>query len=401
VVSNNGNGGVDFVNYAAAAPAFKFWTGNQYYAQFRQNGLDIVGNGTAITTGTDLIDAHYNFNGGALINISNGNAGNVTQAGYGINNGVSGVNLWLTQTGPGYVAGANGIGPNTGYLYADRRLALLSGQQDGSPVDIIVKGIKVGTFEFGSPDPGIAGLSLSYTGGINSNIKFGNTSGGGYLTSYGAGNFNLSGGCYTSAGQWFASATNCTIVNGDVNSIGFFMSSGNTVGSAPAVTQVGNWQNTGLTISNGVDIENHLTIFGYTNNLVWNTWTPILSATVTPPTYTVGTAQGYYWTLGPYWFWSFWLSWSGATGGNGSLLVSGLPFTNTASTNAYTGASCYNWGGTTLTLDAGYTNLGIQAGPTGSSFTVVENGSGQTAGNILPYRNGSGQMLCQGWSKSP
>lgn len=181
-------------------------SGGAQLAQWRTGGLDIG----STTVGADAIDV-TGAGSSELIYVKNTGTSTTGQAGFGATNNVSGVNLWLNQTGPNYTGST--VGPNTGYLYADRGLALLSGQNDGSPITMWVAGAKMGT--------------LSNTGGYDE-LMF---TGGG-INSGAMPNMNYVAGAHVNAaGSWLADATSANIINEYSATIGFYADTGLTAAS--------------------------------------------------------------------------------------------------------------------------------------------------------------------------
>jgi hypothetical protein len=174
------------------------------------------GVGIGQPVGNDPLDITKNVNGSTTVLVTNGNAGANTQAGFGATNLVSGVNLWLQQTGPAYSGNAS-LGPNEGYLYADEKLALLSGAKDGSPIELWASNIKAAEIEWNYPDAGMGGLR------VFNNTSTGLWVGSATLTSVGGGNLNLMGGAYYNGTNWIATATGVSpLMNSQMGSFGFY-----------------------------------------------------------------------------------------------------------------------------------------------------------------------------------
>jgi len=185
---------------------------------------------------TNDINVSDNFNGSALVMVNNGNAGTSTQAGYGATNGVSGVNLWLNQTGPGYTAG---LGPNVGYLYADRKLALQSGAQDTSPMRFDVGGNHLLDLDWGHDLGGFTGIHI-IPNTWSQFIEGPNGSQGISISSIGANNFNITAGAYYNGTNWVANSTaQAPLMNAGQGQFGFYRQP--VTWSTPVGSNLGGW----------------------------------------------------------------------------------------------------------------------------------------------------------------
>ena len=121
------------------------------------------------------------------------------------------------------------------------------------------------------------------------------------------------------------------------------------------------------------------------------TWTPLFRCTTTNPTYTVTSATGKYTKVGNVVYYSFYLySSGGATGGSGSVVVGGLPFT--AGYTSVRGFPTYLfWGGVNKWAADGRNGLGWGASDTDAflslyaSSAVYANGAFEIGGTGFYY----------------
>jgi len=225
------SGGIALWNNSTAP--IKFDISANVVGQFRSGGLD-VGNVTAV--GTDGVDVTINQNNPTTVMVTNGNAGASTQAGYGATNGVTGVNLWLEQTGPGYTAS---LGPNVGYLYADRKLALMSGQQDGASLSVYAGGNHLLDLDWGKDLSGFTGIHIlpntwsQFIEGPNGNQGIS-------ISSIGANNFNIMAGAYYNGTNWVSNSSGQSpLMNAGQAFLGFYRQP--TTWTTPVGSNLGGW----------------------------------------------------------------------------------------------------------------------------------------------------------------
>src|SRR5215472_2377378 len=324
---------------SAGTGPIAFWVNTNQIAQWRTGGLDVS---NVSTVGTDAVDVAINQNNPTTIMVKNGNAGANTQAGFGINNGVSGVNLWLNQTGPNYSAGT--WQPNEGYLYADRRLAISSGTNDGSPIDIWVSNTKIAYFANDQ--------ALHIPNNNSSELFFG---GGGILGSNSGDNFNIGGGGTITGSGWttLGGTGKSNIVAGFQGAIRFYADTGlsTTVGTSFAPTQ--------------------RAYIDSANNEV--SWTPDLQFGGANTGITYSGRGGTCWTFGKFVACNFAVVLTSKGTATGSAQICGLPFTGNG-----------QWWGGAVTYFYSFSTTGLSGTPNllAGNGTCIQLGQGISTGYV-------------------
>lgn len=170
---------------------------------------------------------------------------------------------------------------------------------------------------------------------------------------------------YTVTAGWPASNT---IDHIDVGSTGDFTTTGTPSGSAAP-----NWLSD-LVMTNGAVYPTAL------KNLIVDhmagAWTPILEGSTAAGTVTYTTQSGWFENNGYSVVARFHIVTSAISGATGSMLIDGIPFTNSSTTGDV--ASCSISRQTGVTLDTGYTILSAIIAANGAKIQLVSNGSGKT-----------------------
>jgi hypothetical protein len=131
------------------------------------------------------------------------------------------------------------------------------------------------------------------------------------------------------------------------------------------------------------------------------TWVPVVAGDGTAGSVSYTTRTGFFHLENGVVTATAYIVTTSVSGGTGSAIISGLPFTSTSTANYSSGCSISTYGG--ITLDSGYTQLGagINAGVT--SIKIYESGSGKalTALPIANVPNSSGIVLTCSYMVTP
>jgi len=166
-------------------------------------------------------------------------------------------------------------------------------------------------------------------------------------------------------------------------------------GSAPSITfSDSTTQSTAALPLTGGQLSGNLTFATGTNGIVFNnssattnstlndyetgTWTPVVNRSTTSPSVTYGFQVGYYTKVGNLVYIIGAISWTANSGGSGTYLITGLPFTS--QTNAHTYPQIMlNDIGNTFSWGTGYTQVGLEISPSTTQMAILASGNGVTS----------------------